>query len=449
MEDKYIVALEIGSSKIKGALGTVDSSGMLTVRAIEEQPLVDSVRYGVIRNVEQVANTVETVISALEQQLPSNAEISGVYVAVGARTVAARPVTVVRNMTDDEEITNGLLVGMRKEAHVYADPEQEVFAAVPRRYTVDGQTTFNPVGEVGRNISAEYCLISGDPKIKKNLRRALEEKLGIMINGYIVRQIAEANFTVSIDEKKMGCVVIDFGAETTCVSIYRNGMLHYMATLPMGSRNITRDIMSLAYIEDQAENLKRNGARASSKANESALIGGLDYTEINNYVSARALEIILNIEALIKYSGLTANELRAGIIIVGNGARLAGFNDLLNDNTSMRVRIGMPSTGIRVSNGRLQPGDHIDILSVLAEAAAAGNVTDCIEYTQEPEPKPEPEVITEPEPEEDPVPPEEPEPEPAKRNGFFQRLRNFGVRFVAGGDVDYDPDGKDDFKDDE
>ncbi len=35
MDDKHIIAIEIGSSKIKGAIGSVDASGTVTVKAVE------------------------------------------------------------------------------------------------------------------------------------------------------------------------------------------------------------------------------------------------------------------------------------------------------------------------------------------------------------------------------------------------------------------------------
>ena len=70
MEDKYIVALEIGSSKIKGAIGTVDASGTLSVKTVEEERLIDSVRYGCILNVLETATAIRTVLNRLEQREP-------------------------------------------------------------------------------------------------------------------------------------------------------------------------------------------------------------------------------------------------------------------------------------------------------------------------------------------------------------------------------------------
>ena len=54
MDSKYVVAIEIGSSLVKGAIGVVDDIGTLKVCAVECRDIVDCVRYGCIQNVEEV-----------------------------------------------------------------------------------------------------------------------------------------------------------------------------------------------------------------------------------------------------------------------------------------------------------------------------------------------------------------------------------------------------------
>lgn len=445
MDQKHIVALEIGSSKIKGALGLVDDSGNLTVLAVEEQRLVDSVRYGVIRNVEKVAKVILQVLTALERRTPGRT-IEKVYVAIGGRSVISRPVQVERMLPEETEITPGLLDELRQEALVQAPPELDVITAAPRRFIIDRLTASQPVGEVGRDISAVYSLILCQNKLKKNIERALCDKVGLDINGYIVRQIAEANLVLSQEEKRMGCMFVDFGAETTTVSIYRFGMLQYLATLPMGSRNITRDIMSLTYLEEQAEQLKCTGGRAKTKPGEKVMVGGIDFSEINNYVGARALEIILNIQEQLKYAEMTAQDLPAGIIIVGKGAKLSGFNEKLDEITGLRVRLGMPATPLRVADGTISPGDSLDVMAVLAEAAADPSLDDCLtpEQVEEPieqEQPQQPQLATVPDTDQEPDP--EPEPPRPARSSLFGRIRAGMARIVSG------PDDDDDLRDDE
>ena len=57
MENKqYIVALEIGSSKIVGVLATkLNPQGSITINAVEDVKASECVRYGCIKNVEEVS----------------------------------------------------------------------------------------------------------------------------------------------------------------------------------------------------------------------------------------------------------------------------------------------------------------------------------------------------------------------------------------------------------
>ncbi len=78
MDEKHIIALEIGSSKIKGAVGSVDSNGYVTVKAIEEMPLTDSVRHGQLSNVSMAANAVRTLLLKIENRLTPR-KVEGIY----------------------------------------------------------------------------------------------------------------------------------------------------------------------------------------------------------------------------------------------------------------------------------------------------------------------------------------------------------------------------------
>jgi hypothetical protein len=46
-------------------------------------------------------------------------------------------------------------------------------------------------------------------------------------------------------QKNSGCVLVDIGADTTTVSIYKSKLLRFLSVIPLGSDNITKDIMSL------------------------------------------------------------------------------------------------------------------------------------------------------------------------------------------------------------
>lgn len=105
---------------------------------------------------------------------------------------------------------------------------------------------------------------------------------------------------------------------------------------------------------------------------------GIDFNQVNNYVSARAGEIIANINEQIKYAGLTADKLPAGIVLVGRGSKLTGFDQRLGNQTSMKVRFGAPVNRLRILDGRVNGTDHVDVISILAAAAKERNVRECM-----------------------------------------------------------------------
>lgn len=195
----------------------------------------------------------------------------------------------------------------------------------------------------------------------------------------------------------------------------------------MGSRNITRDITALNCVEEDAENLKKNYGNAYPDAPS----GGDDVklADLNNYISHRAFEIIKNIQKQLEYAGFTHSELPAGIIIVGGGAKLNGFNRRLEETTKLPVRQGNAvAHGVRIAEGRIAPTENVDVISILLHAAK----NDPVECLSEPEILPVEEQI---EP--------EPEPEPQRRRSGFMSGIWKNVRKVIIDDIPTDPDGAD------
>lgn len=390
MEEKYIVALEIGSSKIKGAIGTVDPQGTLSVKSVEEEKLSDGVRYGCIRNVVETATAIRNVIERLEMREPGR-NVTGVYVSVGGRSLMAQGIEIERRLPHEMEITGELIADMTRDALNYQIHERTIVGVTPKEFRVDNSPTNRAVGMFGSHVSARLNLISCRNQLVRNLNHVLDERLHLGVHDMFVRQIAEADLVLYPEEKRQGCMLVDFGAETTTVSIYKNGVLLYMVTIPMGSRNITRDITALNYLEERAEELKIDGGNALSTPEPAALpTNGLtDFGQINNYVSARAGEIIANINEQIKYAELTPDKLPAGIILVGRGSKLNGFDRRLENLTTMKVRYGSPVNRLRILDGRINATDHVDVISILAAAAKDRDVKECLS-------RPEPVVMQEP-----------------------------------------------------
>ncbi len=381
MEEKFIVAVEIGSSKIKGALAEVQSSGLLNVLAVHEEPLVDSVRYGQIKNVEEVSNHIDRIRRKLESATAiTPRKITGVCVGVSGHTVGSSVVSSTINFDDETEITAATIDRLRQQAMDSVFTEKEVYEVLPRDFTVNNMATPKPVGQFGRTIKGSFVCISGAPGIMSNIKRVLPERLKLNINAVVVSPLAQAQAVLTADECRLGCVFVDFGAETTTVSIYKHGSLQYMVTLPMGSRNITRDLVAITYLEERAEGIKRSvGVNATNdEAPRISPNDSIENPEITNCIYARTSEIIANVVAQIEFSGFKLSDLPAGIIMVGGGARMKGFSDLLAMHSQMNVRTGTAPRNIRISDTSIMADKAVDVIALLL-AAGKEDVQSCVE----------------------------------------------------------------------
>ena len=375
MSSRTIVAVEIGSSKIKAAVGEVADNGTLTVCHIEEERQSPNfVRYGMVQNIKEVSNSLNRIIFKLTNRI-SPARISAVYAGVGGRSMMALKHHVGATQPDDTEITPEIIGEILGRAENIIDPERKVVEVLPGEFMVDNMKVADPVGTIGNSISTEAMVVSCRQQMLRNLQLAVNDKLNIKIHNFVVRHTAIAGMVLTDDERQLGVMLVDFGAETTAVSIYKDGFLKLFVTIPLGSRHITRDIMSRGYSEERADEIKRTVGNAMPEPAESNRLrheGLIDDSEINNLVAARAGEIVINILERVKDAGLrSAEELLRGIVVTGLGANLNGFTTLLENQSGVTVRrAAMPAT-VRRGNSRIRlSSDDIDVVALLHHLAS-------------------------------------------------------------------------------
>ena len=96
----------------------------------------------------------------------------------------------------------------------------------------------------GSHVSARLDLISCRTQLVRNLNHVLDERLHLPVHDMFVRQIAEADFVLYPEEKRQDVCWLTAGGDHHGVDL-QNGVLLYMSTIPMGSRNITRHYRNL------------------------------------------------------------------------------------------------------------------------------------------------------------------------------------------------------------
>lgn len=366
--DKYIAAIEICSSKIIGAVGRVTPQGHLYVMAVEQEPVVESVHHGIISNVEDTANRITRILANLQRrQGISPRLIKSLYVGLSGRSLRNIPKTVTRSFPEDTEITQEILDAVRDDArHSQIDSSLEVIEAIGASYRVNKMETKSPQGSMGSQLEGTFQLIAGKQIMRRHLLRVVRDKVHVDVARIVVTPLAVADMVLTEDERRLGCVLVDLGAETTTVSIYKDGALRYLSVLPMGSRNITRDITTLNMMEKRAEEIKvSSGAAIAPDAPSTINIDGVRLSDVSDLVVARSEEIVANIIEQVVYSGIPADQLPGGYIVTGGGFNLNRLSELLSRQSAKNVRRGALPPYITLEDVRCDTYGVISIVSIL------------------------------------------------------------------------------------
>lgn len=360
MEPKTVVALEIASSKIKGGVGSVGADGRLTVLAVEDIAAINNVRYGRVQNIREVSDALADILTRLENaKNVAPARITGAVIAVGGRSVAGAPTTASLRFAHECEITEALVQRLIFEATRDYVGDRMIVDTLPRIFYVNNTTVKKAVGNFAETLRGEFTMVTCAKETRQNLDRIKYDHLEPGHIHYMLRATAIADFVLSASEKEVGCMLVDFGAETCTVSVYSGGALCFLSTLPMGSRLITLDIMAgLGVTEETAENFKIELATMSEEKN-----GGINADEISGYVRARAGEIAANILNQLNASGYSG--LVQKIVLTGGGSKLPDFASVLERQSKLGVRTAeMPADVMFRTPGR-NNADNIDIVALL------------------------------------------------------------------------------------
>ncbi len=326
MHEKTIVAVDFGTSKIIAAAAKKNDQGYLSVLAVETVESNGCILRGKILNLEETATKISGLIKTLENRIPG--KIEKIYAGVGGQSVHSMEYAVEREFSEETIISDKLLQNILEECLNYEPQDQVVLSATSPEYYVDGRLESKPKGVQCKKIEAKYQIIVGRSSIIKDLETTTEKARISIVGDPLVSSEAVANAVLSSSEKDLGCVLIDFGAGVTTLSCYKNQLLRYLATIPLGSSVITQDLTTLNMTAKEAEDFKIKQGSAVASVDD----------KTNQVIESRIDEILANVFAQIKHAKFE-KMMPEGIIITGGGAKLKNLSESIADRFNCKTRL--------------------------------------------------------------------------------------------------------------
>lgn len=343
MAKEFIVAIELGSSKITGIAGKKNLDGSISVKAVVQDESSSYIRRGVIYNLDKTMLALINVKKRLETQLQT--KIQQVYVGVGGQSILSVKNVIVKELNGETLVTQDMVNEQMDANRAMNYPDQEILDAVTLEYKVDSQLQIDPVGIQCSRLEGNFLNILWRKSFYRNLNKCFENA-GIQIAEMYLAPLALADSVLAEAERRAGCVLVDLGSDTTTVSVYYKNVLRHLAVIPLGGANITRDIATLQMEDRDAEQMKLKYGCAYT---DNAEIDNTLQLPIDNdrsvesrkfieIVEGRLEEIVENV--WFQVPAEYADKLLGGIILTGGGANMKNIERAFRNHTRIeKIRI--------------------------------------------------------------------------------------------------------------
>lgn len=428
-EKDIIIAVELASTAIRAIAGKREPDGSMQVLAFAQEESPNTIRKGVIDNIDKTTQALSRVVARLGEKL--NVRVNSIYVGLGGQSLRSVHNRVLLQFDGLELLSHKTIDKMRDTNIGVVYPNADIKEVVPQEFTIGSRSVIDPVGMQAEAIEANFVNIIARTTLEENIRKCVTAA-GLEVQEVFISPLCLASAMLTANEKRSGCALVDIGADTTTVSVYVNNILRHLCVIPLGGSNVTSDITSLKVEAEEAEELKKKYGTAYRSDSEdktgqkvSLSFGRTeDEEKLQEIVEARYEEIIANV---CHHISAYKDKMLSGIILTGGAARIPdlpkAFSRQTGGDLNVRIAKGLPDN-VNVSFG-VQVGDP-DRLYTLYSLLLAGKENCVGEVSEDPvqktfdfekkeEPAPEiPETPEEPETQE--------EPEKPKKQSSFSRV---------------------------
>lgn len=378
----YIVAVDVGSSEVVVAVGSLAEGGVINIECVVAEP-TEGVTAGLVDNNQMVASALIRAREAAEQK--AGIAITDAYVSISGKFVRCARYTDHVFVEDVENCISKRDVNALRERmeNVKAADGEVIMDFFPINYKSDmGIEMKNPEGSYSKQLTSTYNFILCERSAKDRFRRVFLDA-GIKIRGMYASAAVVAESVINSDEMQEGVAVVDIGSGVTDVAIYYGGVLNYIASIPIGGSAVNSDIRHFnGYIPAKTvENLKKRygSAVVSLTPDEliqvrkgSRAIKPIPRLNLAAVIEARMTDIAEYVWNEIREAGF-AKKLSAGIVLTGGVADLKNVADLFNRVTGQETRVACAEIGVSTESLEKVSSPNFTLaVSMLLQGAKVG-----------------------------------------------------------------------------
>ncbi len=340
-------AIQFGSSRICAAAAWIDKNGHYEVAAIESTSSTGCIHHGCVVSIDETAGRIKSLMQKLSNRVKTQGYggLDAAYVGICGMSMHSMEYQPAVLAGEDLVITGEIRKQLNLQSMNLTVPDYDIIGLHSNGEHIDGQ-----------HVIGHHQLILAESRLKNGILSAME-RAHMRVAGIYATPLLLGDILTD-EEKQKGCLLIDFGAQLTSVSIYLDNQLKLLTVLPLGGDTVTQDIATQGMRFDEAEELKTkwsNASRVTETIQGSlALPCNISLKELNVIVSSRFEEIVANIAHQVEMAGYKGR-LEGGCILTGGASVQKGLTAILSKRLEIRRISTRSCSNIRFGSSERKP----------------------------------------------------------------------------------------------
>lgn len=344
-----ICNIDFGTSKITTTLasGEIDNLEILDFSSVSTSGL----KKGSIINIIDTSKAVEQSVNDLRTR--NNIKIKDVFVSFSGESISSTNSMGVSTIRDKQVSYRDMQSAWNTSISMSVPKDKELIDVITSQFIIDGQSgIIDPRGMSGGRLEVSTHLIYCSINAVNNLKLCVEKINKLKIKKFFYNQLGSAESILSNNQKELGVCLIDLGAGTTDITVYKKGTIIFSKVLPYAGDFITESVaLSLKIPSFHAEEIKMKygSAIADDIQDEVLKLKGLDNhneIEISKKALCEIIEhnlsiIIRNCMSTIEQNGLQ-DSVATGFVLSGGTANLENIVKLGEVISQKDFKIGSP-----------------------------------------------------------------------------------------------------------
>ncbi|MCK5589046.1 MAG: hypothetical protein KAI16_01915 [Candidatus Pacebacteria bacterium] len=322
MNENYAVGIDLGSQNIKIILVKFSENTTLPKIISKASYPSSGISFGYITNKKELKKSLNYAINKFQKD--NNVNIKEVFLPLDGYGLESESIPIIQTMAtgliqkfDLEKISEKSELILQKK-----NPNQIIDKNIIN-YIIDKYEYLDdPQGLNAKKLEANTFFLTCPPNNIQNIEDVTDQ-LNLIVEAFTAGPITSSQFSLQKIDKKIGCILIDYGAEKTSLLLIEKNKPRNFFVIKYGSKNLTEKISLFEKI--------------SFKEAEKIKISKIKTQKINKIIKDELTLLAKEINKILKKWNKDAI-LPGGAIISGGGSNINFIEEIFKKELKLPIK---------------------------------------------------------------------------------------------------------------